>query len=48
MKGGFAESVVYLADGIEITVSGEFYVDKSGLRHHTHCFDDGVEMDVVF
>lgn len=48
MKGSFTESVIYEADGIEFTVSGEFFVDSKEKRHHTHIFADGVEMDVIF
>lgn len=47
-KGKYLENVIYLADGVEIVVSGEFYIDAAGNRHHTHIFNDGMEMDVVF
>lgn len=42
------DSVSYEADGKYITVTGEFAVDKNGIRHHIHEFEDGTEMEVTF
>ena len=30
----------YVADGQEVEVTGEFYMDKNGVIHHEHCFDE--------
>lgn len=48
IKGGMSETVTYLADNVEVSVTGEFYTDKKGNRHHVHEFTDGVEIDVIF
>lgn len=48
-KGNYSQgdTLTYLADGIEFTATGEFYIDRQGVLHHTHVFDDGTEMDVA-
>lgn len=40
----------YVADGIEVEVTGEFYIDANGVGHHDHWFDeDGKDvMEVLF
>lgn len=40
----------YKADGVEVEVDGEFYIDKNGVGHHDHWFDeDGKDvMEVLF
>lgn len=30
----------YVADGVEIEIDGEFYIDKKGIGHHDHWFDE--------
>lgn len=47
-KGGYGhDTLVYFADGEEIEVTGEFYVDKDGMLHHTHTFEDGEEIEIT-
>lgn len=47
-KGGYCnDTLTYFADDVQIDVSGEFYVDRDNKLHHTHIFDDGVEMEIV-
>lgn len=47
-KGGYCnDTLTYFADDVQIDVSGEFYVDRDHKLHHTHIFDDGVEMEIV-
>lgn len=47
IKGSYnqGDTLVYQADGVEISVSGDFYVDKQHMLHHSHVFEDGTEMD---
>ena len=47
-KGNYnqGDSLIYFADGIEVNVSGEFYVDRKGTLHHTHEFEDGTEIEL--
>ena len=47
-KKGFHPWLIYKADDKIINVTGEFYIDKEGLWHHTHEFEDGVEMEFTF
>lgn len=49
LKGNYGQgdALTYFADGKEYNVTGEFYVDRKGILHHTHTFDDGEEMDVT-
>ncbi len=48
LKGGYCnDTLTYFADNVQIDVSGEFYVDRDHKLHHTHIFDDGVEMEIV-
>ena len=46
IKGSYnqGDTLVYQADGVEINVTGEFYVDKQGILHHSHVFEDGTEV----
>ena len=30
----------YVADGVEVEVQGEFYIDNNGVIHHDHWFDE--------
>jgi hypothetical protein len=30
----------FVADGIEVEIDGEFYMDKNGVIHHEHWFDE--------
>ena len=47
VKGGYCnDTLVYFADGTEVEVSGEFYVDRKGMLHHTHAFGDGTEIEI--
>lgn len=47
-KGGYChDSLTFVADGQRVQVDGEFYVDKSGILHHTHIFADGAEMEIT-
>lgn len=48
-KGSYhqGDDLVYTADGKEVVVSGEFYVDDNYKLHHTHEFDDGTEIEIV-
>lgn len=43
---GQGDTLTYFADGVQFDVTGEFYVDRQGVLHHTHIFDDGTEMEV--
>lgn len=43
-----AYQLMYRADGEDVTVNGEFYVDEDRVLHHTHIFPDGEERDVTF
>lgn len=47
IKGNYnqGDTLVYLADSVEISVSGDFYVDKQHMLHHSHVFEDGTELD---
>ena len=47
-KKGRYNWLIYKADDKTINVTGEFQVDKEGLWHHTHEFEDGVEMEFSF
>ena len=47
-KKGRYNWLIYKADGKTINVTGEFQVDKEGLWHHTHEFEDGIEMEFTF
>lgn len=47
-KKGRYNWVMFKADDKTITVNGEFYVDKNGLWHHTHEFEDGTEIEFTF
>lgn len=47
-KKGFRTWLSYKADDKTINVTGEFQVDKEGLWHHTHEFEDGTEMEFTF
>lgn len=40
--------LTYLANGKQIDVSGEFFKDKNGVYHHSHIFEDGVEIEVTW
>ena len=33
-------TLYYVADGEDIEVTGEFYMDKNGVIHHNHWFDE--------
>lgn len=47
-KGGYCnDTLTYFADGTEIEITGEFYVDKQNNLHHTHIFDDGEEVELI-
>lgn len=48
VKGNYnqGDTLVYFADGLEISITGVFYV-KDGILHHTHIFNDGVEMEIT-
>lgn len=47
-KKGSHTWLIYKADNKIINVTGEFYIDKEGLWHHTHEFEDGIEMEFTF
>lgn len=49
LKGGYnrGDSLSYVADGELVSVSGEFFVDETGLLHHTHEFPDGTEVEIA-
>lgn len=47
-KKGRYTSLTYKADDKIIDVTGEFYIDKEGLWHHTHEFEDGTEIEFTF
>ena len=47
-KKGRYNWVTYKADGKMISVTGEFYIDKDELWHHTHEFEDGTEIEFTF
>ena len=47
-KKGHYNWLIYKADDKTINVTGEFQVDKEGLWHHTHEFEDGIEMEFTF
>ena len=47
-KKGRYNWVTYKADDRMISVTGEFYIDKEGLWHHTHEFEDGTEIEFTF
>lgn len=42
-------TLYYVADGEEVEITGEFYMDKEGNIHHEHWFDDDGDdkMDIV-
>lgn len=42
---GYNNTLVYFADGVEMSVTGEFYIDKHGFLHHSHIFEDGTEIE---
>lgn len=48
-KGNYhqGDTLTYTADGKEVVVSGEFYVDDDYKLHHTHEFEDGTEIEIV-
>lgn len=39
------DNLTYHANGKEITVSGEFYIDNDNWLHHSHIFEDGTEVE---
>lgn len=43
-------NLYFVADGEEVEVQGEFYIDANGTGHHEHWFDeDGNDvMEVLF
>lgn len=47
-KKGRYNWVTYKADDRMISVTGEFYIGKDGLWHHTHEFEDGTEIEFTF
>ena len=47
-KKGCCTWLIYKADDKTINVTGEFQVDKEGLWHHAHEFEDGTEMEFTF
>ena len=47
-KKGCCTWLTYKADDKTRNVTGEFQVDKEGLWHHTHEFEDGTEMEFTF
>ena len=47
-KKGRYTCLTYKADDKIIDVMGEFYIDKEGLWHHTHEFEDGTEIEFTF
>lgn len=46
-NGHQGDCLTFEADGKQINVTGEFYVDRAGQLHHTHIFPDGEEMEIV-
>ena len=40
----------YKADGVEVEIDGEFWIDSNGVGHHDHWFDEDGEdtMEVLF
>lgn len=47
-KGNFnqGDTLRYKANGEEQCVTGEFYIDKNGILHHSHIFPDGTEVEI--
>lgn len=41
------DCLTFTADGEEINVTGEFFVDRNGQLHHTHIFPDGEEVEIT-
>lgn len=48
LKGNYhqGDTLTYTADGKDVAVTGEFYVDGDNVLHHTHEFEDGTEIEI--
>ena len=45
-KHGYGhDNLIYLADGEYQDVDGEFYIDRDGMLHYSHIFDDNTEIE---
>lgn len=47
-KAGLGLNLCYAVDDKEYNVTGEFFIDKHGVLHHTHITEDGEEVEVVY
>ncbi len=47
-KSGDGLYLQYEIDGTQYDCTGEFYIDKNGVLHHTHIMPDGEEVEVTY
>lgn len=47
-KAGNGLYIQYEIDGNQYECTGEFYIDKDGVLHHTHIMPDGEEIEITY
>lgn len=47
-RSGLGHYIQYEIDGTQYECSGEFYIDKDNVLHHTHIMPDGEEVEILY